>query len=351
MMPVAAFPLSAVGFLRAVRGPARHRFGLARPLAWGAGAGAVSVLVAIVARLFAGNLHEIQDRRVYRAAQMAPDRLEAVLEDRQIRTVVNVRGFCPDFAWYRDECDVTHAANVSQEDVTLSAIRLPTPSEIRRLIDVLDRSEYPILLHCRQGVDRTGLAATAVKLLEPGVSLATASRQLSWPYGYVAYNGTQNMRRFVSLYGQWLREREFVHSPELFRHWACREYCPGPCRARVSFEPLASAEPWPAHQGRVVGMQVRNTSIDRWRFRPGTNQGIHVRYRVFDSQGRTLLVERAGLFDAVVPLGESIALKLGVPPLAPGRYGLSVDLIDVDQNAFSQFGVEPALLEFEVGSR
>ena len=57
--------------------------------------------------------------------------------------------------------------------------------------------------------------------------------------------------------------------------------------------------------------------------------------------------ERAGLFDAVVPPGESIELELGVP-LTPGEYVIRVEMIDRDQNAFSQFGVEPVVRQFRV---
>jgi hypothetical protein len=265
--------------------------------------------------------------------------------------VINLRGYCPDFDWYLDECRATHAANVAQEDVTLSAIRLPTPSEIRRLIEVLDRAEYPILMHCRQGVDRTGLAAAIVKLLEPGVSAANARRQLSLAYGYVPFNGTENMRRFLFLYAEWLQSLEVQHSPELFRHWATREYCPGACRAQVEFldwPPTYAA--WPANKGRIIHVRIRNASIRTWVFRPGTNQGIYARYTVTDANGRVVLFESAGLFDKSVAPGDTIDLELGVPPLAAGRYALTLDLIDTDQNAFSQFGVQPAVREFRVGA-
>src|SRR4051812_47473852 len=202
----------------------------------GAAFGAFVVWSACVLRITAGdNVHAVQAGRVYRAAQMAPDRLREFARDRGIRTLVNLRGYCPDFDWYRDECRATHDANISQEDITLSAIRLPSPTEVRRLLEVLEHSEYPILLHCRQGVDRTGLASVMVKLLEPGMSLAAAERQLGLAFGYVPYNGTENMRRFFDLYRDWLARLDSVHTPQLFRQFAGREYCPGPCRGRLEW--------------------------------------------------------------------------------------------------------------------
>src|SRR5437867_4453253 len=82
------------------------------------------------------------------------------------------------------------------------AVRLPTPSAVRRLVEVLGRTEYPTLHPCREGVDRTGLAGGSVKLLHPAVTLCEARRQLSISYDHVPFNGTENMDRFLDLYAE-----------------------------------------------------------------------------------------------------------------------------------------------------
>lgn len=337
-------------FLRQLRRSASSRRPLGPSLLRGAACGLfVCMLVSGLRVALGDNVHVVQPHRVYRAAQMEPERLQAFIRSHGIRTVVNLRGYCADFDWYLGECRATHDANISQEDVTLSAIRLPTPSEVRRLLEVLDHSAYPIVLHCRQGVDRTGLAAVMVKLLQPGVSLDEARRQLSLAFGYVPYNGTEHMDRFFDQYRDWLARMGSVHSPDLFRHWASSEYCPGSCRATVEWVDLPTTE-WPANRPRMVHIRAHNTSVCRWVFRPGTCLGVHARYRVTDDQGRKLLEELAGEFDATVDPGQSIVLGLGVPSLPPGRYGITVDLIDVDENAFSQFGFDPVSCEFRVAA-
>lgn len=342
----------SIAFLQRLRWTINNNRPVWPSVARGAMCGAVGVVIVTALQVVAGdNLRTVQPHRSFRAAQMSRERLESVIKARGIRTVINLRGYCPDFDWYRDECRATHAANVALEDITLSAIRLPTPSEIRRLVEVLDRAEYPILMHCRQGVDRTGLASAIVKLLEPGVPLAAAERQLSLAYGYIPYNGTEHMTRFLSLYREWLQQLQIEHSPELFRHWAMKEYCPGACRAELELTdwPIDLAA-WRPNQGRIIHLRVRNHSIRIWTFRPGSNQGVHARYTLTDASGHVVFMEQAGLLDAIVPPGKSIDLELGVPPLARGRYALTVDLIDVDQNAFSQFGLEPTVREFLVGA-
>ena len=46
----------------------------------------------------------------------------------RIRTVINLRGCCAPMDWYLGEYQVTHRLNVSLEDVSMSASRLPSPS-------------------------------------------------------------------------------------------------------------------------------------------------------------------------------------------------------------------------------
>src|SRR6186997_1467021 len=98
--------------------------------------GAFLACVAEIARM-AGwrNTHVVVPGRVYRSAQLKPAQLEAYVNRHGIRTVVNLRGR-PFDDWYPEEMHATQVLGISQEDVTMSANRLPSPGEIRRLIEV-----------------------------------------------------------------------------------------------------------------------------------------------------------------------------------------------------------------------
>ena len=106
---------------------------------------------------------------------------------------------------------------------------MPAPDELRRLVDVIDHAEYPILFHCRQGVDRTGLAAVLVLLLRTDATPAEARRQLSLRYGHIKFGPTWCMLRFFDLYDAWLQRQGRTHSPDVLREWADRGYCPTIC--------------------------------------------------------------------------------------------------------------------------
>jgi hypothetical protein len=317
----------------------------------GARAAAVGLFAAaageFVSVFFASNFHTILPGQFYRCSQPSPARLARIIREYGIRTVVNLRGPCPAFDWYLNECRQSAALDVCQEDLCLSAGRLPPVAEVRRLVEVLDRSERPLLFHCQRGADRTGLASAVALLLYGDVSYAEARRQLSLRYGHLALGRPANLDCFFDLYGEWLRGEGLTHSPANFRCWVERHYCPGEYRAAI--EPLDI--PRTVRAGEPFGAAVRfhNTSVKPWRFRPEWRAGVHAWFVVSNAHAALAApVDMAGLFEAEVAPGASIDLTLPVrAPRLPGRYTLIVDMV-LDGNQFVQAGSELLEWEFEV---
>src|SRR5262249_47597528 len=143
-----------------------RRHPLVRWVVLGCVAAALAPVGAEAYRVMLGsNFHAVVPGRIYRVSQPSAAMLEELIARHGIRTVINLRGNCDPFPWYLEESRVTHRRNVSQEDICLSAGRLPSTHELRRLVEVLEQTEYPIVLHCRRGADRTGLAAAIALLL------------------------------------------------------------------------------------------------------------------------------------------------------------------------------------------
>jgi hypothetical protein len=174
--------------------------------------------------LGAGNFRTVLPGQVYRCAQLSPEQLERVIRRYGIRTVINLRGACPPLDWYRDEALVTARLDVALEDLNFSAMRLPSTTAVGQLIEVLQRSEPPVLLHCHQGADRTGLGSVVALLLRPDVPLARARRQLGVASGHLSVTKTGYIDRFFELYETWLTEQSREHSPATFRDWALHHY-------------------------------------------------------------------------------------------------------------------------------
>jgi hypothetical protein len=318
---------------------------------WGGVTGLVLALAVEVGDvLFGRNLHALIPGRVYRCAQQPGEGLARMVRELGIRTVVNLRGCCPSLPWYLDECRTTHRLNVSQEDVCLSSGRLPSVPELRRLVEVLDRTDYPVLLHCKRGSDRTGLASAVVLLLQTDATLSQARRQLGLRFGHLALSKPAYLDQFLDLYADWLATGGLAHSPARLRHWLEHEYTAGACRCTVEF--LDAPADRPRGQPSALRVRVHNTAVRPWRLRPAANAGIHAGFILCDARDHFIATGRAGLFDANVAPGQSIDLTLVLPALQePGAYRVLVDMVDERQCWFYQAGSEPLEQEFTVLSR
>ncbi len=298
--------------------------------------------------MFGANFHTVVPGRIYRCAQPSAQSLDTMIAEHGIRTIVNLRGPCDPFDWYLDEARAAHDHNVGLEDIGFSAGRLPPVAEVRRLITVLEHAEYPILLHCRRGADRTGLAAAIAMLLTGDAPLESASAQLGLRFGHVAVGRPAQLDQFLEFYKAWLDAENKNHTSENFRHWALDCYCPGSCWCELTFAktPVATVS---AKDPVAFYLHARNASLLPWVLKPEWLAGVHLGCHVYDEEDRLIDVAKAGLLDATVRPGEAIDLTLVLSPLhKSGRYRLQMDMVDEQQCWFYQTGSQPLEVELIV---
>src|SRR5439155_12628079 len=194
---------------------------------------AVCLGITLLNIFAADNLRVVIPGLVYRSSQLSQDALDRVARQLGIRTVINLRGYCAGQDWYAEEGRACGRLGLSQEDLGFSAGHLPPVAEVRRLVEVLDRCEYPILFHCFRGVDRTGLATVLVLLLKTDTPLREARRELALRHIHLTFGRTGNLDRFFDFYEKWLAAKGWSHSRERFRRWVLREYRGGADSARM----------------------------------------------------------------------------------------------------------------------
>jgi protein tyrosine phosphatase (PTP) superfamily phosphohydrolase (DUF442 family) len=314
----------------------------------GAIAGLLAGLCLHVALILGGsNFHTVLPGEVYRCGQLSGPDLTQFVREHGIRTVVNLRGCCPGAPWYRAEAEAASALGVSLEDLNFSATRLPSPQSARQLVELIDRADLPILFHCQQGADRTGLASALAVLLRTDATLEQGVGHLGFATGHLAVGRTRHVDRFFAFYAEHLAATGSTHSPDVLRAWVRDTYCPAEGRARIALA-TASTEARvhaPAGIPRTVAVRCQNTSARAWNFRPGDNAGVHVYWRLLNTNEAVVGYGVTGLLRATVPPGGSIDLSLALPGLAPGRYELLVDLTDEQQGTFVALGNDPFAVE------
>ncbi|WP_181702850.1 fused DSP-PTPase phosphatase/NAD kinase-like protein [Chthonobacter albigriseus] len=133
-----------------------------------------------------GNFHEVVAGELYRSGQLSPDRLMEEIADRGIRTVINLRGESRGTPWYDQQKQVLDAAHVTFISFPWSDRREPSAEQVDAYLKAVRESPKPILVHCKAGADRTGLASALYLAAVKGANEETAEWQLSFRYGHVS---------------------------------------------------------------------------------------------------------------------------------------------------------------------
>lgn len=134
-------------------------------------------------RIF-GNIHEVEPGLVYRSGQLWPSQLSALIKEKGIRTVVNLRGVNKGTAWYDSEIEVAQTTGTKHISLPMSARREPSNELLQSLIETLKTAQYPILIHCEAGADRSGLASALYQFVVKKKPVDQSAGQLSLRYGH-----------------------------------------------------------------------------------------------------------------------------------------------------------------------
>ena len=173
---------------------------------------------------FRGNFGVVEAGRVYRSSQPRGG-LEGLIRNYKLKTILNLRGGSPAEAFYADELRLTRDLQVDFYDFPLSATRRPSRRELLLLLDLFQRCRYPLLIHCKSGSDRTGLASAIYLMAGPRqVAPERALRAFSLHYGHVGLYGTEKLHEPFVEYSDWLKAHRLAHSPGRLRDWIEHDY-------------------------------------------------------------------------------------------------------------------------------
>ena len=161
----------------------------------------ISLVAIIIAARFwylkeQGNFHPITPGEAYRSAQLGGDKLAYYIRKFEIRSVINLRGENAGQPWYEEETETCRKLGVRHYDFGLSACKAPSPRKVEELLRLFRVAPRPVLIHCRGGADRSGLAAALWKVVIDGVPKSVAKRQLSIRYGHMPVGSTQALDVF-----------------------------------------------------------------------------------------------------------------------------------------------------------
>jgi len=169
-------------------------------------------------RVFWTNLYPVAPG-VWRSNQPSPRQIAAHAQ-RGIRSILNLRGKSKQSFWLF-EAEACAAHGLSLHDLNMSARKLPSRQILLQLHHLLTSLERPLLIHCKSGADRTGLAAALYLIWVEGRSVAEAQRQFSWRYMHLSTGPTGVLDHLLRYFARLAETRDIS-----LLDWVRTEYDP-----------------------------------------------------------------------------------------------------------------------------
>lgn len=134
-----------------------------------------------------GNFHEVVPGELYRSAQLSGKQIIKKSDQHSIRTIINLRGDNKGETWYDHEIESAQLLGLHHVDFRMSSGRQLNQAEVAQLIRIMREAPKPILIHCKGGADRTGLASALYLAAIKKQGKFEAKKQLSFMYGHTPF--------------------------------------------------------------------------------------------------------------------------------------------------------------------
>ncbi len=150
---------------------------------------AVLVVIGLYAAYLVStnNFHTVVAGELYRSARPSPEEIAVWHRRYGIKTILNLQGPHPKAEWYRKEKETAEALGIKLIDHQMSAQRDVQAPEVEKILNILSTAERPILVHCRNGADRSGLVSAFYVAAIAGGSEFFAELQLTPFFGHLPF--------------------------------------------------------------------------------------------------------------------------------------------------------------------
>jgi protein tyrosine/serine phosphatase len=135
---------------------------------------------------FTGSFSAVTPGELYRSAQLTPTQLDEYVKKYGIRTIINLRGANEGRSWYDVEVKESDRLKLVHVDFRMSARHELTQAQAMALIALMEKADKPLLIHCKDGADRSGLASALYLAVVKRVDPKAAEAQLSFRYGHIS---------------------------------------------------------------------------------------------------------------------------------------------------------------------
>lgn len=306
--------------------------------------------IRIAAHVRAGNFFEVVSGVVYRSAQPSPEQIRRWHREHQFACILNLRGEDSPFA--QQEQEVADELGVELIHLRLAAYYEFSQQQLIDLLEVFESAPRPLLLHCRQGMDRSGTVSALAGWLIGGQSYERAKwHAFVVPGPWKHKKGPQHISDIFGDYERYCRENNLVPDDRgQFMNWARTIYRPRYYHAR-----LETTAPVRALPGRPVAITVNVTNLSAMPIPAGrADRAFCLASQILTDPSEATLRSRPDECAVELPKRDllpdemiSVVLAQRVPN-KPGDYFLLLDLKEEKVTTFRRRGSTPLLVSFHV---
>ena len=162
---------------------------------------------------------------MYRENQPSPKRI-AEWAKMGIKTNINLRGESPK-GFYLLEKEACEKHGITMVDFRVYSRDTHTAEKIRAAKELFENIEYPAVMHCKSGADRTGIMGVLYRHFRMGDTIEEAMEQLKFKYLHVKQGKTGMLDFFFNDYLKYAKEHDIE-----FLEWVETVYDPADVKAR-----------------------------------------------------------------------------------------------------------------------
>lgn len=160
-----------------------------------------------------------------RENQPSPKRIAQLAQD-GIKTIVNLRAESPK-GFYLLEKEACAQHGIKLVDFRVYSRDVHTPEKIRGAKALFEAIEYPAMMHCKSGADRTGFMGVLYRHFHMGDTIEQALEQLSFKYLHIKEGKTGMLDFFFNDYLVYAQRHDMS-----FIDWVETIYDPADVKAR-----------------------------------------------------------------------------------------------------------------------
>lgn len=263
--------------------------------------------------------------------------------------MINLRGENSGKKWFEEEKEVLKENNVNFINLKLSKSEPPPRYELIKFLNYFENIEYPILIHCKEGYNRSYFFLNLLMMLKD----KNLKIKLIWK---------SEIWVFFKDYKKYLIKEKINHNSSILKFFIRNIWVPEKFLYEIKIENLK--EKLLMEEDVFFKVYIKNKSNRTWVLKKDLKRGIRLGGKIFGpfenypenledlfykNEGSGIDLFRAGVWDGKILPGETKIFEVHFKaPNQKGKYFLSIDMVDENVEWFYYNGKAPFFYLFEV---